>query len=43
MNPYGNERYHESLGNLPPADLSLGRAHYIIETSKGIYRPAFPE
>ena len=41
MNPYGNERYHESLGNLPPADLSLGRAHYIIETSKGIYRATF--
>ena len=33
---YNHHRYHESLGNLAPADVYLGRAKTILKTRKEI-------
>ena len=33
---YNHYRYHESLGNLAPADVYLGRAEAILKTRKEI-------
>ncbi|MBY6088736.1 integrase core domain-containing protein, partial [Maritimibacter alkaliphilus] len=33
---YNQHRYHESLGNLAPADVYLGRAEAILKTRKEI-------
>ncbi|MEG0619332.1 MAG: IS3 family transposase, partial [Bacilli bacterium] len=33
---YNNKRYHESLKNLPPADVYFGRSEQILEKRKQI-------
>ena len=33
---YNNERYHESLGNLTPADIYFGRGRKLIRQSSKI-------
>mgnify|MGYP000482361447 CR=1 FL=1 len=35
---YNNERYHESLGNLTPADVYFGRAEQILKQREEIKR-----
>lgn len=35
---YNNCRYHESLGNLTPADVHAGRGHAILERRDAIKR-----
>jgi hypothetical protein len=35
---YNNERYHESLGNLTPADVYFGRAEQILKQREAIKR-----
>ena len=38
---YNNRRYHESLGNLTPADVYLGRAASIIKRRERIKKRTF--
>lgn len=40
---YNNHRYHESLGNLTPADVYLGRAASIIKRREKIKRETFEQ
>ena len=35
---YNNKRYHESLGNLTPADVYFGRAEQILKQREEIKR-----
>jgi hypothetical protein len=35
---YNNERYHESLDNVPPADVYYGRQYEVISERKKIKR-----
>ncbi len=36
VNRYNHRRYHESLGNLTPADVYFGRHHAIIERNRKV-------
>ena len=36
VNRYNNKRYHESLKNLPPADVYFGRSEQILEKRRQI-------
>ena len=38
VNYYNNERYHESLNNLTPADVYYGRDKQILEKRKEVKR-----
>jgi len=38
---YKNERYHESLKNLTPADIYFGRCEEILKESKRLKKLAF--
>ena len=38
---YNHHRYHESLGNLTPADVYFGRARAIIERRRKIKKQTF--
>lgn len=41
VNAYNNQRYHESLGNLTPADVFFGRDGAIIESRRRIKEATF--
>ena len=41
VNAYNTERYHESLGNLTPADVFFGRDQAIIENRRRIKEATF--
>jgi putative transposase len=41
VNAYKNTRYHESLGNLTPADVFFGRDQAIIESRRRIKEATF--
>ena len=38
---YNHQRYHESLGNLTPADVYFGRGHVILLEREKIKRQTF--